>query len=165
MDTNSPNQNNQSKQPMNPFVIGAVVIGVLLVGGYVLFAKKGTDSKIETQPTQIPQNTKNTVAEPPPITETPAQDNVKEFTMTAKKFEFSPAFITVSEGDRVKLTIQNIDVPHGFAIDELGIKQDLAAGETTTVEFTASKKGTFRFYCSLYCGQGHKEMEGEIVIE
>lgn len=146
-------------------IIGAAVLGVLLIGGYFLFARKGNDSAVQTPTTQTPERTQSSVAEPPPITETPTQGNVKEFTMTARKFEFSPAFITVSEGDRVKLTIKNIDVPHGFAIDELGIKKDLAAGETTTVEFTASKKGTFRFYCSLYCGQGHREMEGEIVVE
>lgn len=165
MDTNSPNQNNQPKPSVNPMLIGAAVLGVLLIGGYVLFAKKGNDSEVQVPITQTPENSRNTVSEPPPITETPTQGSVKEFTMTAKKFEFSPAKLVVSEGDRIKLTIQNLDVPHGFAIDELGVKKDLAAGETTVVEFTASKKGTFRFYCSLYCGQGHREMEGEIIVE
>lgn len=100
---------------------------------------------------------------------TPSQNNpgsaVKEFTMTAKKFDFTPATITVSEGDRVKLTITSEDVTHGFAIDELGIKEDIVAGKPTVVEFTASKKGTFRFYCSLFCGQGHTEMEGQLIVE
>ena len=89
---------------------------------------------------------------------------VKEFTMTAKKFDFSPATITVSEGDKVKITIDNLDVPHGFAIKELDVKQDLPVGKSI-IKFTASKKGTFRFFCSLFCGKGHKEMEGKLIVE
>lgn len=90
---------------------------------------------------------------------------IKEFTMTAKQFDFTPSTITVSEGDKVKLTVTAEDVPHGFAIDELDIQQDLEVGKPTTIEFTANKKGTFRFYCSLFCGQGHKEMEGQLIVE
>ena len=71
----------------------------------------------------------------------------------------------MKEGDKVKLTINSLDVPHGFAIDELGIKQDIEFGKPTTVEFTATRKGTFRFYCSLFCGTGHKEMEGQLIVE
>ena len=161
MDINT-NQNNQPKQSMNPMMIGAVVIGVLLLGGYAIFANKGTDSSTQVVPTQTPQVTQKTTVTTP--TNSPIVGDVKEFTMTAKKFDFSPASITVKVGDKVKLTINNLDVPHGFAIDELGLKQDLPVG-TSTVEFTASKKGTFRFYCSLFCGTGHREMEGQLIVE
>ena len=162
MDINT-NQNNQPKQSMNPMMIGAIVIGILLLGGYALFANKGVSSPTQATPTQVPQVTqKNAVPTP---TNSPVSEDVKKFTMTAKKFEFSPASITVKEGDKVKLTINSLDVPHGFAIDELGIKQDVAVGKPTIIEFTATKKGTFRFYCSLICGTGHKEMEGQLIVE
>ena len=147
---------------MNPVMIGVVVIGVLLLGGYALFANRGADLSTQVVPTQTPQVTQKTVASTP--TSSPISGDVKEFTMTAKKFEFSPASISVKEGDKVKLTINNLDVPHGFAIDELAIKKDLPVG-TSTVEFTASKKGNFRFYCSLFCGSGHREMEGQLIVE
>ena len=162
MDTNTTAQNNQPKQSMNPLMIGAVVVGILLLGGYVLFANKGAGSTTQALPTSTPQVTQKTTMTTP--TNSPVVGDVKEFTMTAKKFEFSPASITVKEGDKVKLTINSLDVPHGFSIDELDIKKDLPVG-TTTVEFTASKKGTFRFYCSLFCGTGHKEMEGQLIVE
>lgn len=144
-------------------MIGAIVIGVLLLGGYALFANKGASSSTQVVPTQTPQVTQKTTVTTP--TNSPVVGDVKEFTMTAKKFEFSPANITVKEGDKVKLTINSLDVPHGFAIDELGIKQDIEVGKPTTIEFTATKKGTFRFYCSLFCGTGHKEMEGQLIVE
>ncbi|OHA15192.1 MAG: hypothetical protein A3A10_02955 [Candidatus Tagabacteria bacterium RIFCSPLOWO2_01_FULL_42_9] len=102
-------------------------------------------------------------------TTTPSQNStsseIKEFTMTAKKFDFTPSTITVSEGDSVKLTITSEDVTHGFAIDELGIKEDIEPSKPTVVEFVANKKGSFRFYCSNFCGQGHKEMEGQLIVE
>lgn len=144
-------------------MIGAVVIGILLLGGYALFSSKGTSSTTQAIPTQTPQVTQKTVVSTP--TNFPIAGDVKEFTMTAKKFEFSPASITVKEGDEVKLIINSLDVPHGFSIDELGIKQDIEVGKPTTIEFTATKKGTFRFYCSLFCGTGHREMEGQLIIE
>lgn len=162
MDINT-NQNNQPKQSMNPMMIGAIVIGVLLFGGYALFANKGAGSSSQVVPTQTLQVTQKTVVSTP--TSSPISGDIKEFTMTAKKFEFSPANITVKEGDKVKLTINSLDVPHGFSIDELNIKQDIEVGKPAIIEFTATKKGTFRFYCSLFCGTGHKEMEGQLIVE
>ncbi len=159
MDEHITNQNDQPKQAMNPMIIGVVVIGIVLVGVYALFGNKDATSQTRSSVTQSPS-----VTIQPDATNTPVTNGVKEFTMTAKKFDFSPATITVSEGDNIKLTVNNLDVPHGFAIDELGIKKDLPVG-TTVVEFTATKKGTFRFYCSLFCGQGHKEMEGKLIVE
>ena len=32
------------------------------------------------------------------------------------------------------------------------------------VEFTADKAGTFNFYCNNYCGQGHPDMSGVLVV-
>ena len=162
MDTNTTNQGEQPKQSMSPMMIGVIVIGVVLVGGFALFTNKSSNSQPETPTTQIPSVTSRPTATNSPVSTT-SQSGVKEFTMTVKKFDFSPASITVLEGDKVKLTINNLDVPHGFAIDELGIKQDLPVG-TSTVEFTATKKGNFRFYCSLFCGQGHREMEGQLIF-
>jgi cytochrome c oxidase subunit 2 len=150
----------------NIWIIGAVVAVVLLGGGYLLTKGASAPSVSETA-TSSPRTGGTQVTSQP--TNTPTQSSsssaVKEFTMTAKKFDFTPSTITVSEGDKVKLTIIAQDVPHGFAIDELGIKQDITVGTPTTIEFIASKMGTFRFYCSLFCGSGHREMQGQLVVE
>lgn len=86
MDINT-NQTVQPKQSMNPMMIGAVVIGVLLLGGYALFANKGSGSATQVVPTQTTQVTQKATITTP--TSSPLAENVKEFTMTAKKFEFS----------------------------------------------------------------------------
>jgi len=91
--------------------------------------------------------------------------NVNEIKVTAKKYEFNPSVIKVKQGDHVRLAITALDHDHGFKLAAFNIDQQLPKGETTTVEFTADKTGTFPFQCSHYCGFGHKRMKGELVVE
>ncbi|MBI4053150.1 MAG: cytochrome c oxidase subunit II [Candidatus Diapherotrites archaeon] len=90
---------------------------------------------------------------------------VKSFDVVAKQFEFVPGTITVKKGDTVRLKITSKDVEHGIAIPEFGVDKTIPAGETVTVEFVASKTGTFEFHCNVFCGEGHKEMTGKLVVE
>ena len=102
----------------------------------------------------------------------PAQDTgsqaageLKEFTMTAKQFEFNPAAITVNKGDRVKITITSLDVSHGFRINEFNVNAKIEPGKPATVEFIADKSGTFTFFCSVVCGSGHGSMKGILTVK
>ncbi|MBI1973356.1 cupredoxin domain-containing protein [Candidatus Micrarchaeota archaeon] len=76
------------------------------------------------------------------------------FTIEAGSLRFAPDSITVKAGDHVHLTIVNKDVFHTFTIDELGVNFQLPAGQTKEFDFTASKSGTFAFYCAV---PGHRE--------
>ncbi len=101
-------------------------------------------------------------------TETPAQNSSSSMagTITVKGFNsgFSPKTITVKQGDMVMLNLVSDDSPHTFTIDELNINQQFTYGKDASVMFTASKKGTFQFYCVV---PGHKEagMVGSLIIE
>jgi cytochrome c oxidase subunit II len=88
-----------------------------------------------------------------------------EIPMTAKKYEFSPSSIHAKRGERVKLQITAVDHDHGFKLAAFGIEQELKEGETTTIEVTADKAGTFRVACSHVCGFGHRGMKAELVVE
>jgi cytochrome c oxidase subunit 2 len=88
-----------------------------------------------------------------------------EFTMTAKNYEFDPGVITVKKGEKVRLFITATDRDHGIKIQGYDIDQMLKKGSTATIEFTASKAGTFEFKCSVYCGMGHHKMKGKLVVE
>ena len=90
---------------------------------------------------------------------------VKEFRMTAKQFAFEPSTIEVNKGDRVKLTVTSLDVPHGIAIPEYGINERLDPGNEVKIEFTAEKEGTFTAFCSVFCGSGHSSMKGKIIVK
>jgi heme/copper-type cytochrome/quinol oxidase subunit 2 len=36
--------------------------------------------------------------------------------------------------------------------------------DPVTIEFTASEVGTFPILCSLFCGDGHADMKGALVV-
>jgi cytochrome c oxidase subunit 2 len=100
-----------------------------------------------------------------------AQDSTKAgagadtIQVTAKKYEFDPATITVKQGQQVKLMITATDHNHGFKLAAYNIDQKLKKGVATPVDFTADKAGTFPFECSEFCGLGHGHMKGKLVVE
>ncbi|HEY0543897.1 MAG TPA: DUF5777 family beta-barrel protein [Pyrinomonadaceae bacterium] len=89
---------------------------------------------------------------------------VVEIQMTAHKFDFIPQTFTVQKGQPVKLIVTSTDVEHGFAIKELKINQHIEARQTKVIMFKPEQAGRFRFYCSVYCGDGHEDMTGELVV-
>ena len=90
---------------------------------------------------------------------------VKEFKMTAKGFAFSPETIEVNKGDKVKLVVTSMDIPHGISIPEYGINERLNPGVPVTIEFAADKEGSFTAFCSVFCGSGHGSMKGKIIVK
>lgn len=104
-------------------------------------------------------------AEVTKVTEPPATVGRKEFIITAKQWSFSPSVIKVKKGDKVVLKLKTIDVAHSYSIPEFGINADIKPRETTVVEFTADKAGTFTSSCKVYCGVGHMGMTGTLIVE
>lgn len=94
-----------------------------------------------------------------------AAPQVREFKMTARKYKFDPDVITVNQGDHVRLIITALDRDHGFKLEAYGINQKLNKGDPATIEFTATKPGTFTFRCSVFCGLGHRRMKGKLIVE
>ena len=88
----------------------------------------------------------------------------KEFNLIAKKWEFIPSTIEVNGGDKVILNINSVDVDHGFSISAFNVNENLKAGKTTRIEFIADKKGSYTFFCSVFCGSGHPLMKGELIV-
>ena len=89
---------------------------------------------------------------------------VKEFKLTARQFSFEPEIIEVNKGDKVRLIVTSIDIPHGIKIAEYGINERLDVGKPVTIEFTADKEGTFTAFCSVFCGSGHSNMKGKLIV-
>ena len=92
-------------------------------------------------------------------------EDVKIVDVTASRFQFDPATITVAEGDRVRLRLHSIDRDHAFAIKAFRVKALIPrGGEAITVEFMADRAGSFDFTCAEYCGTGHGGMKGRLVV-
>lgn len=90
---------------------------------------------------------------------------IKEIKVTAKQFAFEPSAIEVNKGDKVRLVITSQDVAHGFSIPEYGINERLEPGKPVTIEFTADREGTFTAFCSVFCGAGHSNMKGKLIVK
>jgi cytochrome c oxidase subunit 2 len=89
----------------------------------------------------------------------------RSFEITASRFQYEPARLEVSEGDAVRLTLHSTDTTHGFGIKELKVEAVIPkGGEPVTVEFVADQAGTFEFFCTEYCGAGHRSMRGTLVV-
>ena len=77
--------------------------------------------------------------------------------------------IEVTEGDHVRLIVRSADGPHGVEIKEFKVKKAVPRAKPgdspITIEFVASKAGTFPILCSEYCGNGHKDMTGTLVVQ
>jgi plastocyanin len=109
-------------------------------------------SDLIVTPTPIPTPTTPTTTTPNPTPTTPPVSSgpEKTFTVSGANFSFTPNTITVNKGDRVKITFANIEGFHDFRIDEFHVKSNqLHAGGSDVVEFTADKAGTFEYYCSV----------------
>jgi heme/copper-type cytochrome/quinol oxidase subunit 2 len=105
------------------------------------------------------------------LQETTNDKNSASFSIIAKKFEFIPNRITVKQGQKVTLDIKSIDVPHGFALPEYHIVEELLPQKIKRIEFVANRKGIFPFLCSVYCGHdghsghSHMSMVGELIVQ
>ena len=85
--------------------------------------------------------------------------------ITATNWAFSPSTITVKKGDTVELILVNQEGDHGISLPDFGVSLKGVEGEEKSVEFVADKVGTFSFRCNVFCGTGHKEMDGILVVE
>ena len=88
----------------------------------------------------------------------------REIHITAKKFDFTPDTITLKKGEPVVLVVSSQDRKHGFNLRAFGIRADVSPGETARIRFTPNKTGKFTFSCDVFCGEGHEDMTGTIVV-
>ena len=116
------------------------------------------------QKPQNGQNLQDALGQGTPVGQSAQSGGVKEIKITAKQFAFEPSTIEVNKGDKVKLIVTSVDVPHGISIPEYGINERLNPGTPVTIEFTADKEGTFTAFCSVFCGSGHSNMKGKIIV-
>ena len=92
---------------------------------------------------------------------TPREKVIK---LTAEKFKYSPAEITVKKGEPVVIEVTSEDVKHGFTLPDFGIRTDIKPGSVNRISFTPDKAGQFTFACDVFCGSGHEDMSGTLIV-
>ncbi|MGZ6987725.1 MAG: cupredoxin domain-containing protein [Thermoanaerobaculia bacterium] len=84
--------------------------------------------------------------------------------ISAKRFEFTPSEVRVKKGETVALELTSEDRVHGFNLPAFKIRKDIVPKEGTRVTLTPDKEGTFPFHCDVFCGDGHEDMTGVLVV-
>jgi cytochrome c oxidase subunit 2 len=82
----------------------------------------------------------------------------------ARKFVYTPNEIILKKDEPVVLAFTAIDFIHGFFIPDMKIRADLMPGQLTQVRLTPDKAGEYAFLCDNFCGSGHEEMNGKIIV-
>lgn len=139
----------------NNAIITLIVVVLIIVGGYLIYqyyadpvaSPAASESAGDTE-TGGATSTGQVSGSNTAGTGTSAA--VKEFTVTAKSFSFTPNTITVNKGDKVRITLKNDQGMHDLKIDDFNVATKvIPAGQSDTVEFTADSAGTYSFYCSV----------------
>lgn len=80
-------------------------------------------------------------------------------TIEAKKWEYNPSVITVKQWENIIIEVINTDTLHWIGIPDMKLSwNDQITPDT-------SKKWTFEFRCTNYCGSGHQEMVWTLIVE
>lgn len=83
----------------------------------------------------------------------------------ARKFDYTPDIIHLKKGVPVVLELTSADVLMGFNVPDLHLRADIVPGQVTRVQVQPDKAGTFPFFCDVFCGSGHEDMTGAIIVD
>lgn len=89
----------------------------------------------------------------------------EHISVVMKKYTITPSEIRLKSGQPVDLDVTTADVQHGFDVPELGIKEAVQPGKTTTISLVAPKKGEYEVHCGIICGPHHDDMTAKLIVE
>jgi len=88
----------------------------------------------------------------------------RTFHIQASQFAYTPAVLAVNPGDRVTIELLATDVVHGLSIDGYELEATADPGQTARLTFVADRQGSFRFRCTVTCGNLHPFMIGKLQV-
>ena len=151
-------------------ILKAIVVIIVIIGVIVLvnsFTREAAVPVPEDPVESAPSDESAEVTDSPESVEEEVSDTaeIKEFTLDAFNFGFSDDELTVNLGDTVVINLTNSDGFHDWVLDEFAAQTtQIQTGETTSVTFVATERGTFEYYCSV---GNHREqgMVGTLVVK
>ena len=88
----------------------------------------------------------------------------RTFRVKASSFEYTPAVLAVNPGDLVTIELTSNDVVHGLYLDGYDLEISADPDQTASLTFVADRPGSFRFRCSVTCGELHPFMIGKLKV-
>jgi len=84
--------------------------------------------------------------------------------VSASTFQFEPSEVKVKKGVPVTMELVSEDRRHGFKLPDFHVRLDVKPGVVEKVRFVPDKVGKFTFICDVFCGDGHEEMSGTLIV-
>jgi len=88
-----------------------------------------------------------------------ADETPRTIEIQAAKYSFTPAEITLTKSETVKLVVSSEDVTHSLAIPDLHVNVLAKKGQPGEVTLTPDTVGDFKGKCGHFCGMGHGSMK------
>lgn len=107
------------------------------------------------------------------VTMTTPPEDAYEINVTAQKWIWNFSYengarstgeLHVPAGRPIKLIMSSQDVIHSFFVPDYRIKQDVVPGRYTETWFQVPEAGESIIFCTEYCGTGHSDMSGKVVV-
>ena len=135
-------------------LIAVIAVAVLAAFAFIFLRPEDTQVDLESEDDGeilLEDNSNDSVLEGDTQTQDESMNlDVTTIDMTGSDFSFDPSEINVKVGEKVRVVLKAVDMPHDFVVDELDVRTDIAQqGETVEVEFTASEAGEYEYYCSV----------------
>jgi cytochrome c oxidase subunit II len=86
-----------------------------------------------------------------------------EVYMLARQFEWWPV-LELQKGKSYRLHLSSADVQHGFSLQPENINLQIHPGYEMVITITPTRSGTYGVVCNEYCGLGHHQMTGRIIV-
>ena len=51
-----------------------------------------------------------------------------------------------------------------YSLPAFGMRGDVNPGEVTRIAFTPDKTGKFQYLCDIFCGEGHEDVTGTLIV-
>ena len=93
-----------------------------------------------------------------------AQPKEQVIKVVTEKFDYTPNVIYLKKNVPVVLEFTSEDVVMGFNVPALKLRADIIPGMVTRLRITPDRVGRFVFVCDIFCGSGHEDMTGAIVV-
>ena len=90
--------------------------------------------------------------------------SANEVRVAASKFEFTPDTVKSKVGQPLTFVLTSLDRVHGFKMPQFGIRTDIVPDQETRVTITPQKAGQFAFFCDIFCGDGHEDLQGIVRV-
>ena len=88
-----------------------------------------------------------------------------EVVMLGQAWSFTPNEVRIPAGSEVTFLMTSPDVIHGFHVEGTRINVMLIPGQVARVTYTFEEPGEHLIVCHEYCGIGHHNMWGRVIVE